>query len=403
MSRSEFAYYNRKVRCAAPDFMPDIPLYLDYNATTPMHPAVLEAMLPYLRGEFGNASSRHGFGRRARQAVDEAREQVAAAAGAHPAEVVFTSSGTESNNTIIKGTALMSTRGMVAISATEHPCVLCAARTLQRGGTAHIPLAVDADGLLEMDDLTQTLAGGDCALVSVMRANNETGVLQDITAIAAQAKAAGAWMHTDAAQALGKVPLNFAEWGVDAMTLSAHKARGPKGVAALIVRREVDWAPLLDGGGHEDGRRSSTENVAGIVGMGEACRLTAETLAAAAQMRALRDEMETSLRAAGAAIFAANAPRLPNTSLFGFPGVDGESMVVMLDQSGFAVASGAACSSMKNEPSHVLLAMGVPQDEARTAIRASIGPDTSGDDVRRFAAAAAALYSRLAALSAVRD
>lgn len=382
--------------------MSDAPVYLDYNATTPVHPAVLEAMLPYLRGEFGNASSRHSFGRRAREAVELAREQVAAAAGAHPSEVVFTSSGTESNNTIIKGIALMSVRGTVAVSATEHPCVLCAARTLQRAGGSYIPLAADADGLLEMDDLEQTLAAGDCALVSVMRANNETGVLQDVAAVAAKAKEYGAAMHTDAAQALGKVPLDFAGWGADAMTLSAHKARGPKGVAALIVRRNVDWAPLLDGGGHENGRRSSTENVAGIVGMGKACELAKESLAAAGRMRDLRDEMESALCAAGAKVFGANAPRLPNTSLFGFPAVDGESMVVMLDQSGFAAASGAACSSMKDEPSHVLLAMGVSPEEARTAVRASLGPETAAEDVRRFAQTAAAIHSRLSAMSAVR-
>ncbi len=383
--------------------MSDTPVYLDYNATTPVHPDVLEAMLPYLRGEFGNASSRHSFGRRARAAVENAREQVAAAVGAHPAEVVFTASGTESNNTIIKGVALMSLRSIAAVSATEHPCVLCAARTLQRAGGGYVPLSVDADGLLEMDDLIQTVAGGDCAIVSVMYANNETGVLQDIKSVAEKAKAAGAVMHTDAAQALGKVPLNFAGCGADAMTLSAHKAYGPKGVAALIVRREVDWAPLLDGGGHENGRRSSTENVAGIVGMGAACARAEKMLAGADNLRALRDEMESALVAAGATIFAANAPRLPNTSLFGFPGVDGESMVLMLDQSGFAAASGAACSSMKDEPSHVLLAMGAPPDEARTAVRVSLGADTSAESVARFVAAAKALNSRLTSMAAVRD
>ena len=383
--------------------MSDTPVYLDYNATTPVHPDVLDAMLPYLRGEFGNASSRHSFGRRARAAVENAREQVAAAVGAHPAEVVFTASGTESNNTIIKGVALMSLRSIAAVSATEHPCVLCAARTLQRAGGGYVPLSVDADGLLEMDDLIQTVAGGDCAIVSVMYANNETGVLQDIKSVAEKAKAAGAVMHTDAAQALGKVPLNFAGCGADAMTLSAHKAYGPKGVAALIVRREVDWAPLLDGGGHENGRRSSTENVAGIVGMGAACARAEKMLAGADNLRTLRDEMESALVAAGATIFAANAPRLPNTSLFGFPGVDGESMVLMLDQSGFAAASGAACSSMKDEPSHVLLAMGAPPDEARTAVRVSLGADTSAESVARFVAAAKALNSRLTSMAAVRD
>ncbi|MGU9951122.1 MAG: cysteine desulfurase family protein [Gammaproteobacteria bacterium WSBS_2016_MAG_OTU1] len=376
-------------------------IYLDYNATTPLHPQVLEAMMPFLTAEYGNASSRHSYGRRARQAVDIAREQVAAAVAAHPSEVVFTSSGTESNNTIIKGVALMSLRGVVAVAATEHPCVLCAARSLQRGGMSHIPLAVDENGVLEMDDLKQTVAGDDCALVSVMCANNETGVLQDIVNIAAAVKATGAIMHTDAAQALGKVAIDFAGWGVDAMTLSAHKARGPKGVAALLVRREVDWAPLLEGGGHENGRRSSTENVAGIIGMGAACALSAESLSAAEQLQTWRDEMEEAFLAAGATIFGKNAPRLPNTSLFGFPQLDGESMVVMLDQSGFAVASGAACSSMKDEPSHVLLAMEVAPEMARTAIRASFGAGSTHEEVKSFTAAVLEIRRRLSSMSSL--
>lgn len=377
-------------------------VYLDHNATTPLHPKALAAMMPYLGEEFGNASSRHEWGRRARRAVDEAREQVAAAAGAHPSQVVFTSSGTESNNTIIKGVALMSQLDTVAISATEHPCVLCAARTVQRGGMAHVPLAVNSDGLLDMEDLDRTLADGRCAMVSVMRANNETGVIQDVPAIAARARAAGAVFHTDAAQALGKIDVNFAGWEADAMTLSAHKARGPKGVAALIVRREVDWAPLLEGGGHEEGRRSSTENVAGIVGMGVACELAAESLAQAERLKKMRDDMEAQLTAGGATVFGADAPRLPNTSLLGFPGIDGESMVVMLGQSGFAVASGAACSSMKDEPSHVLLAMGVEPDLARTAVRVSLGASTTAEEVDRFCGSILALREQMAAMSSVR-
>ena len=379
------------------------PVYLDYNATTPLHPAVLDAMLPFLRDEYGNASSRHAWGRRARQALDMAREQVAVAVRAQPSEVVFTASGTESNNTIIKGAALMSMRATIATAASEHPCVLCAARTVLRGGGVYVPLAIDEDGLLDMDDLRDTLASGDCALVSVMRANNETGVLQDITAIAEQVRAAGAIMHTDAAQALGKVSVDFDGWGADAMTLSAHKARGPKGVAALVVRSSVDWAPLLDGGGHENGRRSSTENVAGIVGMGAACALAEESLQQSARLAALRDEMENHLRAAGADIFGANAPRLSNTSLFGFPNTDGESMVMMLDQSGFAAASGAACSSMKDSPSHVLLAMGVDEMCARTAIRVSMGADTTADEVQRFVQAILSLRDKMISLSAMAD
>ena len=377
--------------------------HLDYNAGAPLDPRALEAMLPFLREEFGNASSGHSFGRRARRAVETAREQVAEAAGARPSEVVFTSSGTESNNTIIKGAALMSMRQTTAVAATEHPCVLCAARSLQRGGGAYVPLAVDARGVLDMDDLRKTLAGGDCALVSVMRANNETGVLQDVAAIAKEAKTAGAIMHTDAAQALGKVPVDFSGWGADAMTLSAHKARGPKGVAALIVRPEVDWAPLLEGGGHENGRRSSTENVAGIVGMGAACALAAESLAQAGRLAAMRDKMEEALTAAGAVIFGREAERLPNTSLFGFPKVDGDGMAAMLDQSGFAVATGAACSSMKEEPSHVLLAMGEPMELARTAVRVSLPPDIEEEKVARFTAAALEIQRRLLSLTSLSD
>ena len=377
--------------------------HLDYNAGAPLDPRALEAMLPFLREEFGNASSGHSFGRRARRAVETAREQVAEAAGARPSEVVFTSSGTESNNTIIKGAALMSMRQTTAVAATEHPCVLCAARSLQRGGGAYVPLAVDSRGVLDMDDLRKTLAGGDCALVSVMRANNETGVLQDVAAIAKEAKATGAIMHTDAAQALGKVPVDFSGWGADAMTLSAHKARGPKGVAALIVRPEVDWAPLLEGGGHENGRRSSTENVAGIVGMGAACALAAESLAQAGRLAAMRDKMEEALTAAGAVIFGREAERLPNTSLFGFPKVDGDGMAAMLDQSGFAVATGAACSSMKEEPSHVLLAMGEPMELARTAVRVSLPPDIEEEKVARFTAAALEIQRRLLSLTSLSD
>ena len=377
--------------------------HLDYNAGAPLDPRALEAMLPFLREEFGNASSGHSFGRRARRAVETAREQVAEAAGARPSEVVFTSSGTESNNTIIKGAALMSMRQTTAVAATEHPCVLCAARSLQRGGGAYVPLAVDSRGVLDMDDLRKTLAGGDCALVSVMRANNETGVLQDVAAIAKEAKAAGAIMHTDAAQALGKVPVDFSGWEADAMTLSAHKARGPKGVAALIVRPEVDWAPLLEGGGHENGRRSSTENVAGIVGMGAACALAAESLAQTGRLAAMRDKMEEALTAAGAVIFGREAERLPNTSLFGFPKVDGDGMAAMLDQSGFAVATGAACSSMKEEPSHVLLAMGEPMELARTAVRVSLPPDIEEEKVARFTAAALEIQRRLLSLTSLSD
>ena len=378
-----------------------MPVYLDYNATTPIAAEAVSAMRPYLESEFGNASSRHSLGRTARAAIDKAREQVAAAVGARPEEVVFTASGTESNNTIIKGVAAMSNRANVAVSAIEHPCVLCAARALQRDCRGYFPLAVDDRGILDGGDLEETIQN-DCALVSVMLANNETGVIQDIPAIAAKVRAAGAVMHTDGAQALGKMPLDFRALGADAMTISGHKSYGPKGAAALIVRPEVSWAPLLDGGGHENGRRSGTENVAAIVGFGVACELAAARAAEdAAKFAGLRDQLEDGLAALGATIFARNAARLPNTCYFGFENIDGETLVLMLDQSGFCCAAGAACATMKDDPSHVLLAMGHPPELARCAVRASVGRMTSEADIAAFIQTTGALVKRLRSLAAV--
>lgn len=382
--------------------------YLDHNATTPLSAAARAAMEPFLHGAFGNASSRHSHGRRARDAVEQARAQVAAAVGAKPGEVIFTASGTESNNTFIKGAGALSLRASVAVGATEHPCVLCAARALGRGGIDYAPIAVDESGMLDDADLRQALAankGGaaaGCGLVSVMLANNETGVIQDIAKIAEVVRASGAVFHTDAAQAVGKIPVSFAALGADAMTISAHKAGGPKGAAALVVRGGVDFLPLMDGGGHEGGRRSGTENVAGVVGMGAAfAEITANVDARAKKMRALRDMMEAKLRESGARIFAAAAPRLPNTSLFGFDGIDGESLVLMLDQSGFAVASGAACSSMKDEPSHVLMAMGEKEETARTAVRASLSADNTEEEINNFCQTAATIKTNLQTLTAL--
>ena len=377
-------------------------VYLDYNATAPLDESALAAMTPFLREEFGNPSSRHSLGRRARDAVEKARAQVAAAVGARADEVVFTASGTESNNTIIKGVATMSTRGVVAVGATEHPCVLCAARAVARAGLVHAPVAVDENGRIDRDDLREILSGGDCALVSVMLANNETGALQEVAELADIAHAGGALFHTDAAQALGKIPLDFAALGVDAMTVSGHKAYGPKGAAALIAKRSADWAPLMDGGGHEEGRRSGTENVPAIVGFGAAAEVAAARAESdGARLAKLRDRAEVALAKAGATIFAAGSPRLPNTSCFGFPGLDGEALVVMLDQSGFALASGAACSSMKDEPSHVLLAMGFAPEVARTAARFSAGRGTTEEEVDAFASAAGEIATRMREMSSV--
>jgi cysteine desulfurase len=380
------------------------PVYLDHNATTPVAPTVLEAILPFFTQQHGNASSRHEFGRAARRAIDEARQRVAYAVGTHPTEVIFTSGGSEANNLFIKGAAANLPAGTVAISAIEHPCVREPAKALRRHGWRVREIAVDAECRLASADFHAALAEQP-ALISVMLANNETGALQDIAALAAQAAATRAWFHTDAVQALGKVSLDFRSLnaaGVHAMTLSAHKLGGPKGAGALVVDKRVDLAPLIDGGGHERGLRSGTENVPAIVGFGLACEEAANHLKEAPlQLRQLRGSLERGLVAQGATIFAAHAERLPNTVYFSLPGIDGETLVARLDRAGFAVASGAACSAANPEPSHVLLAMGVAPETARGAVRVSLGRQNTADDVAGFLRALAATVSQLQSLTAL--
>ena len=355
------------------------PVYFDHNATTPLEPAVLQAMLPWLTQQFGNASSRHEYGRAARRAIDEARAQVAGAIGAQPGEVVFTSGGSEANNLFIKGAAACLKPGLLAVSAVEHPCVLKPAEQLARHGWRLHKLAVDGAGRVDEVAYREVLAQGP-ALVSVMLANNETGVLQDVAKLAAQARAVGACFHTDAVQAVGKVAVDFRRLnaaGVRALTLSAHKIGGPKGAAALVLDKGVDVEPLIAGGGHERGLRSGTENVAAIVGFGAACELLEQRLAAASLLMRLRTLLEDGLLATGATLFGMGAERLPNTVCFALPDVDGETLVAQLDRAGFALSSGAACSSANPEPSHVLRAMGVAPDLARGAVRVSLGPDNT--------------------------
>jgi len=366
------------------------PVYFDHNATTPLDPRVLDAMLPYLREQFGNASSRHEYGRAARRAIDEARQRVAYAVGAHPTEVVFTSGGSEANNLFLKGAAACLAPGTVAISAIEHPCVREPARQLQRTGWRLREIAVDENCRVAGADFLAACAEKP-ALVSVMLANNETGVVQDVAVLAAQAGSARAWFHTDAVQAFGKRRIDFRALngaGVHALTLSAHKLGGPKGAGALVVDKRVELQPLIAGGGHERGLRSGTENVAAIVGFGLAAELaTAQLDTRTRQLEALRTELEAGLAAQGASIFACAAERLPNTSYFAFAGIDGETLVGKLDRAGFAVAAGAACSSANPEPSRVLLAMGVPSSLARGAVRISFGVGNGAAQVRDFLAA----------------
>ena len=380
------------------------PVYFDYNATTPLDPRVLEGMLPYLREQFGNASSRHEYGRAARKAIDEARQRVAYAVGAHPTEVIFTSGGSEANNLFIKGAAACLPAGTVAISAIEHPCVREPAKQLVRAGWRLREIAVDADCRVASADFSKAIDEKP-SLVSVMLANNETGSVQDIAVLAEQTKPSRAWFHTDAVQALGKLRVSFRSLnaaGVHAMSLSAHKIGGPKGAGALVVDKRVELQPLIAGGGHERGLRSGTENVAAIVGFGLAAELaTARLDERSAQLIVLRSELEAGLLAQGATLFAQHATRLPNTVYFALPALDGETLVGKLDRAGFAVAAGAACSGANPEPSHVLLAMGIAGELARGAVRISLGADNTTEQIRNFLETLKATIHQLKGLASI--
>jgi cysteine desulfurase len=376
-------------------------IYFDHNATTPIDDTVFEAMLPYLRGGYGNASSRHELGTVARKAVNLAREQVAALVNVQPAQVIFVSGGTEANNFFIKGAAGYLKPAQIAVSAVEHPCVAKPAQELARQGWQLRRLAVGADGRADLADVDEALKEST-AIVSLMLANNETGVIQPVAEVAERARRAKAWMHTDAVQALGKIAVDFDALGAHAMTLSAHKLYGPKGAGALIMDKRLQLRPLIDGGGHEQGLRSGTENVPAIVGFGAACELAASRLETIGpRLEQLRGRLEEGLRALGAVIFGARAPRIPNTSYFGFKGVVGETLVIELDRAGFAVAPGAACSSANPEPSATLLAMNVEPELARGAVRLSLGVGNTHREVDEFLRALKAVLSRLKGLTAM--
>ena len=361
-------------------------IYFDNNATTRLDEPVLQAMLPYLRESYANASSLHQPGRTARAAIDDAREQVATLVNAHPSQVLFTGGGTEANNMALKGLAARLKTGRILVSAIEHPAVLEPGEVLARAGwqVEHIP--VDAQGRLNLDAYTQLLAKGDVRIVACMYANNETGVIQDIPAISALAREHGALMHCDAVQAAGKVPLSYRQSGAHTMSLSAHKINGPKGVGALILDKGLDIDALHHGGSHERGLRGGTENTAAIVGFGKAAELAVKELDERSKhTRELREHLQTGLSAIpGIQIFATEAERLPNTLQFSVPGFDGESLLMSLDRYGIAVSSGSACASGSVEPSHVLLAMGLPAETAKGAIRVSLGKDNNLDEVNQM-------------------
>jgi cysteine desulfurase len=376
-------------------------VYFDHNATTSLDDKVLEAMLPYLRERFGNASSRHELGTVARRAVDTARQQVGALVNAQPSQVIFVSGGTEGNNLYIKGAAGYLKPTQVAVSAIEHPCIAKPAQELARQGWKLRKLAATREGQIELADVDAALKE-PTGIVSVMLVNNETGVVLDVPAVAERARAAKAWMHTDAVQALGKVPVDFRALGVHAMTISAHKIYGPKGAAALVVDKRLQLRPLIHGGGHEQGLRSGTENVAAIVGFGAACELAAGRMQELARrLDAMRGRLERGLHEMGAVIFGEAAPRVANTSYFAFKGIMGETLVIELDKAGWAVAPGAACSSANPEPSATLLAMGVDPELARGAVRFSLGAGNTPQQVDDFLRALKAVDSRLRSLTAM--
>lgn len=363
-------------------------VYFDHNATTRIDDTVMEAMLPYFQQEFGNPSSRHTYGISARRAIDKAREQVAASVGVQPAQVIFTSGGSEANNLFIRGAADSLKPASIFISAIEHPCIMQPAMELARRTSERWQmqrLTVDNLGKVDINAAKNVMSKRNPELVSVMLANNETGVIQDIASIAETTRSLGGWMHTDAIQGMGKIPVDFASLKVHAMTLSAHKIYGPKGAAALIVDKRLLLKPLIYGGGHENGIRSGTENVPAIVGFGVACELAKiRTEETAAHVKKLREHLEQGLSKMDARIFGLGAARLPNTCYFAIPDIEGDTLVVRLDKAGFAVASGAACSSVKPGQSHVLEAMGIDPMLARCAVRVSLGRSNTLAQVNDF-------------------
>lgn len=360
-------------------------IYFDNNATTPLHPTVFEAMRPWFTQQHANASSLHQGGRAAHAAIDEARAQVAALVGVEPQQVIFTSGGTEADNLAIKGMTAHREPGRLLFSATEHDAVAQPARALRHTGWQVDELAVDDQGRVDRAALSHALAAG-VDVLSVMAANNETGVLQDVAAIAEQARARGALVHTDAVQAVGKTAFDFNASGAHCASLSAHKIQGPKGVGALIVDKQLDIEALLHGGGHERGLRAGTYNTPGIVGLGAAAaRVREQGEAQARHMHELRVQLEAGLDAIGGITrFSAAAERLPNTCQFSVPGYDGESLLMLLDRHDIAVSPGSACAAGTGEPSPVLMAMGVDETTARGAVRVSLGADNTAAEVTRF-------------------
>jgi cysteine desulfurase len=382
-------------------------IYFDHNATTPVDPAVAETIARVMTEEFGNASSVHHFGQRAKAVLDEARSSVAALIGAEPSEIVFTSGGTESDNFALRGVAeaLEPTgRRHLIASSIEHEAVLVTLRALARRGWRTTLLPVDGSGIVRPDALAEAITD-DTAIVSVMHANNEIGTVQPIAELARIARDRRVLFHTDAVQSIGKIPVDVRALGVDLLSLSAHKFNGPKGTGALWIKRGARVTSILTGGKHERSRRAGTENVPAIAGLGVAAHLAAKKMTTEGpRLGALRNRLEEAIlaRVPGTAINGLREPRVPNTTNISFEAVEAESLLIALDLEGIAVSTGSACSSGTLEPSHVLKAMGLPSPRAQNSIRMSLGAGNTEAEVDFVVSKLPALVEKLRSLTGAR-
>jgi cysteine desulfurase len=380
-------------------------IYLDHAATTPTRPEVVEAMLPYYREKWGNPSSLHTSGREAGEGMERAREHLAALLGALPEEIVFTGSGTEADNQALIGIGIARRNkgDHIVTSTIEHHAILHTAQFLEKQGSSVTYLPVDSTGLVDPDDVRKAITD-NTILVTIMHANNEIGTVQPIAEIAALCREREVPFHTDAVQTVGHIPVNVRDLGIDLLSLSAHKLYGPKGVGALFVRKGVRIAPLVHGGGHERGRRSSTENVPGIVGLGEAARLAAVELESSVEGEtALRDRLIDGLleRVPDSMLTGHRTQRLPNNASFCVRYIEGESMLLNLDFEQIYASSGSACTSGSLEASHVLLAIGLPHDVAHGSLRLSVGRENTDEDVDRLLEVLPAIVEKLRAISPI--
>jgi cysteine desulfurase len=370
-----------------------MPFYFDHNATTPVAPEVLETLASCLGEVYGNASSIHYFGQSAKQRMEAARRQLASLIGCQPGSLVFSSGGTEADNMAVLGVvrAAPAAARHAIVSAIEHPAVLGPCEQLEREGVVVTGLRVGADCLVDPDDVRRALRP-ETVLISIMHANNETGTIQPVAEIARIARSAGVTLHVDGVQALGKIPVDVEALGVDLYSMSAHKLYAPKGVGALYVRKGTALAPIAYGGHHERDRRPGTENVPGIAAFGAAAELATRTLSAESErLGALRDRLENAL--------LERSRRTPNTANLYFDGIDGEALVIALDLAGFAVSTGAACSSGAIAPSHVLMAMGLSAERARASMRFSLGRSNTEEQVDALVEALAGAVARLRSIA----